>query len=56
MDISLKDLYNEVHRSKSDVICPKCEGSGLYDNNYKPTEKFFIAFECMYCDGEGVID
>ena len=38
------------------VVCPKCKGSGLYDNNYKPTTPVFIAYECLYCEGEGQID
>ena len=41
---------------EGEYICPKCKGSGLYNNNYKPTENYFIAYECMYCKGEGVID
>jgi DnaJ-class molecular chaperone len=41
---------------EGEYLCPKCKGSGLYDNNYKPIESFFIAYECMYCKGEGTID
>jgi DnaJ-class molecular chaperone len=41
---------------EGEVICDKCNGSGLYDNNYKPKESVFIMYECMYCAGEGSID
>jgi len=42
--------------NEGEVICPKCNGSGLCDNNYIPDVPVFGVYTCFKCNGKGKLD
>jgi len=47
----------EVKLEAHEFVCPKCNGTGLlFNNEFIPEVPEFIMYECVYCDGLGIID